>query len=168
MVNPRMRLEAASGARYIGGVAGFLQRIAEGAAALVEHYARERRVAHDIRFLSSLDDRALADIGLTRPEIEDAVRRRADATRKARPVLDRSADALLPLPSIYDGRLERLTTTPSRATSVCVDSSLDGLHRKREGGRVRREAVTRAAAAALSAGRRPPRPARSADRVASS
>jgi uncharacterized protein YjiS (DUF1127 family) len=169
MVNPGLRGDHAQDARHSGRLAGLLRRFAQGAAALIEHHARKRRIADDIRFLSSLDDRMLADIGLTRPEIEDAVRRRADATRKARGAFDSGAYALLPLPSIYDGRLERLATTrpvrlPSRTR--CPDSSVDNAHGQREVGRLRREAEIRVAAAALSGGRRPPRLSRRGERAA--
>jgi uncharacterized protein YjiS (DUF1127 family) len=61
-----------------GGVLGAgLLRLARGTAALIEGYARERRIAHDVRYLSSFDDRMLSDIGLGRCEIEGVVRRRA-------------------------------------------------------------------------------------------
>ncbi|HEY7384681.1 MAG TPA: DUF1127 domain-containing protein [Beijerinckiaceae bacterium] len=58
---------------------GVARMLARAAAALVERLAHERRVAHDVRYLNSFDDRMLADIGLSRCEIETFVRRRAGA-----------------------------------------------------------------------------------------
>ena len=64
-----------------GGVldGGLARRLARIGAALIERIARERRVARDVRYLNSFDDRMLADIGLSRCEIERVVRRRAAA-----------------------------------------------------------------------------------------
>jgi uncharacterized protein YjiS (DUF1127 family) len=42
----------------------------------VSNYARKRRFYDDVRYLGSFDDRMLGDIGLTRPEIEEFVRKR--------------------------------------------------------------------------------------------
>jgi uncharacterized protein YjiS (DUF1127 family) len=60
-----------------GALGAGLLRLARRAAALIELYTHERRIAHDVRYLSSFDDRMLSDIGLARCEIEGAVRRRA-------------------------------------------------------------------------------------------
>jgi uncharacterized protein YjiS (DUF1127 family) len=54
-------------------------RLVRVIAALIEHLAHERRVAQDVRYLGSFDDRMLADIGLTRCEIERVIRSRAAA-----------------------------------------------------------------------------------------
>ena len=58
---------------------GVARRLARAAAALFERVARERRIAEDVRYLNSFDDRMLADIGLSRCEIERVVRSRASA-----------------------------------------------------------------------------------------
>ena len=58
---------------------GVARMLARSAAALIERLAHERRIAHDVRYLNSFDDRMLADIGLSRCEIETVVRRRAGA-----------------------------------------------------------------------------------------
>jgi uncharacterized protein YjiS (DUF1127 family) len=84
------------------GVVELLRGLASGAAALVERYERERRIAHDICYLSSFDDRTLADIGLTRVDIEGNVRRRIGEALNSRTNASSCAEALRPSPSVYD------------------------------------------------------------------
>ena len=57
------------------GAPALLRRVMRGASAFLEHRARERSIAHGIRQLRTFDDRMLADIGLTRTDIEGGVRR---------------------------------------------------------------------------------------------
>jgi uncharacterized protein YjiS (DUF1127 family) len=78
-----------------GAPARFLSKCVNGIALAALRYGRERRIAADIKYLQSFDDRLLADIGLTRASIESFVRDRMASAGQAV-----WADALLPPSSV--------------------------------------------------------------------
>lgn len=77
----------------------FLRAFLDRAALALEGYGRERRIAADINYLQSFDDRLLADIGLTRAGIESFVRDRLGSSGHAV-----WADTLLPASAVCDVR----------------------------------------------------------------
>ena len=83
----------------------FPARLSAWLAGLVETWRRGRRIRADAAYLRRLDDRMLADVGLTRGEIEGYVRhgrRHAPAPSHGR--AGAHAAALLPFPSASDWR----------------------------------------------------------------
>lgn len=63
---------------WVEGIGGAVRRLAES-------WAGSRRRRQDLRRLSSLSDRTLADIGMTRAEVQSLVcYGTADGTRRAR------------------------------------------------------------------------------------
>ncbi len=82
---------------------GPARRLCDAVLAIVRRYKRERRIAAEANYLKSFDEHMLSDIGLTRAEIDDFVRRRATQG------MPHSGDdgssileALRPFPSVYD------------------------------------------------------------------
>src|SRR5688572_19035472 len=63
--------------RELGAIARALLILLRRLTLTAEGYKRKRRLAADVRYLQSFDDRMLADIGLTRADIGTSVRSRA-------------------------------------------------------------------------------------------
>ena len=82
-----------------GVLARFLGKCLNGIALAAERYGRERRIAADVKYLKSFDDRLLADIGLTRASIESFVRDRMASAGQGV-----WAESLLPQSSVCDLR----------------------------------------------------------------
>ena len=66
-------------------------------------YERERRIAAEAKYLKSFDEHMLSDIGLTRAEIDDFVRRRAtQGMPQSNDDKGGSLEGPRPFPSVYD------------------------------------------------------------------
>ena len=82
---------------------GPARTLCDAVVAIVRRYKRERRIAAEANYLKSFDEHMPSDIGLTRAEIDDFVRRRA-TQGMPQSGDDRSSilEALRPFPSVYD------------------------------------------------------------------
>ena len=100
-------MSASTTAHPLGGAPAslgrFPARLSARLSGFAEAWRRERRIRADAAYLRGFDDRMLADVGLTRSEIEGYVRRSRRAPASRRGGLDYAA-ALLPFPSASDWR----------------------------------------------------------------
>jgi uncharacterized protein YjiS (DUF1127 family) len=76
----------------VHAIALLIRGLARRCARLVQQLVTEFRYRSDIRTLQQFDDRALADIGLHRSQIEDAVRQGRPSSKPQRPTVSNRRD----------------------------------------------------------------------------